>query len=77
MGDTTFDMGPGDTNRIAPKRCQGIGVGVGVGAGVKVEVGRGVSDGTSVPTEARAVSVPAAFAALAVSAMTVGRYSGG
>jgi len=77
MGDMTFDIGPGATKRIAPKRCQGMGVAVDVGRGVKVKVGRGVSDGNSVGMDAMAVSVPEAFTALAVNAITVGRYSGG
>ena len=77
MGDTTFDIGPGETNRIAPARCHGIGLAVAVGWGVGVSVALGVSEGGSVPVKATAVSVPAAFTAEAVSAMTVGRYSGG
>src|SRR5215510_15834165 len=77
MGDTTFDIGPGETNRMAPARCHGIGLGVAVGRGVDVRVASGVSDGGAVPVRAAAVSVPAAFTAEAVSAMTVGKYSGG
>jgi peptide subunit release factor RF-3 len=52
-------------------------VGVHVTGGVKVTVGSTVSVGERVGFKAIAVSVPERFAALAVRAMTVGRYSGG
>ncbi len=48
-----------------------------VAAGVGVSVGAGVSVGTSFGKEAAAVCVAKLLAASAVSAMTVGRYSGG
>ena len=76
-------MGPGEINRMAPSSCPGMDVGVWVGKGVDVCEGSGVIVGTNVLVgvltcvDAMAVSVPATFAASAVSTITVGRYSGG
>ncbi len=50
---------------------------VNVGWGVGLSVGRGVLEGRTVGVNASATSVPKTFAASAVIAMTVGRYSGG
>ena len=52
-------------------------VGVDVGIGVGVSVGSGVSVGGCSGVRALAVPVPERFAAATVSAMAVGRYSGG
>jgi len=77
MGETTLDMGPGDWICITAGSCPGMVVAVDVGRGVGVRVGRGVLVGVTVGVSAIAVSVPEMFAASAVSAITVGRYSGG
>jgi hypothetical protein len=52
-----------------------VGVKVALGRGVRV--GAGVSEGGKIGVKAKAVSVRELLAASAVSAMTVGRYSGG
>ena len=54
-----------------------VGKGVDVCEGRGVMVGSRVSVGMLIGVKAMTVSVPAIFAAWAVNAMTVGRYSGG
>src|SRR5688500_10310333 len=76
-GEITLDIGPGAQIRIAAGTCQGMAVSVKVGAGEGVRVGSGVFVSVGCGVRATAVSVPDLFAASAVSAMTVGRYSGG
>jgi len=77
IGDITFDIGPGDWICIAAGSCPGMVVTVNVGRGVGESVGRGVLVGRLVGVNAIAVSVPEMPAASTVSAITVGRYSGG
>jgi hypothetical protein len=77
IGETTFDMGPGDWISIAANSCPGMVVAVKVGFGLGVLVGLGISVGAWVGVRANAVSVIEIFAASAVNAITVGRYSGG
>jgi hypothetical protein len=77
IGETTFDIGPGDWISIAASLCPGIVVAVNVALGLGVRVGAGVSEGASLGVKATAVSVMDVFAAPAVNAITVGRYSGG
>lgn len=54
-----------------------VGKGVGVSEGSGEAVGSRESSGAMVGIDASAVSVPKTFAASAVKAITVGRYSGG
>ena len=77
IGEITLDIGPGAKSRIAAGLCPGIVVCVKVGRGVGLLVGSGVSVGDCCGVPAIAVSVPEMFAESAVSAMIVGRYSGG
>ena len=77
IGEVTLDMGPGAKIWIAAGSCPGIVVWVNVAWGVGLRVGRGVSEGNTGGVSARATSVPIIFAASAVRAITVGRYSGG
>jgi hypothetical protein len=77
MGETTFDIGPGAEISIAAGTCPGIVVCVKVGRGVGLSVGLGVSLGETLGVKAIAVSVAEVFTDSAVSAITVGRYSGG
>src|SRR5918993_3957043 len=77
MGETTLDIGPGAKIWIAAGSCPGIVVCVNVARGVGLRVGLGVLEGGMSGVKARATSVPSAFAASAVIAITVGRYSGG
>ena len=72
-----MDMGPGAKIWIAAGSCPGIVVCVKVGRGVGLNVGLGVLVGGKSGVRASATSVPKTFAASAVSAITVGRYSGG
>ena len=77
MGDTNLDIGPGAMNWIVAFLCPGMVVGVNVGKDVGLRVGSGISVGRSVGIEAIYVSVAAILTDSAVSAITVGRYSGG
>lgn len=77
IGEATLDIGPGAKIRIAADLCPGIVVCVKVGSGVGLSVGSGVSVGDCCGVRTMAVSVPEMFTESAVSAMTVGRYSGG
>src|SRR5688572_19953706 len=77
IGEITLDMGPGAKIWIAAGSCPGIVVWVNVAWGVGLRVGRGVWEGSTGGVSASATSVPILFAASAVSAITVGRYSGG
>ncbi len=77
IGEITFDIGPGEEIRIAAGSCPGIVVAVNVAFGRGVRVGAGVFVGGRTGVKAKAVSVSEIPAASAVSAMTVGRYSGG
>jgi len=70
-------MGPGAAISIAAGSCPGIVVIVKVGRGVGDNVGRGVRVGGEVGVRAITVCVPERFPASTVSAITVGRYSGG
>lgn len=54
-----------------------VGNGVGVCEGIRDGVGSRVSVDETVGMDATAVSVDMTFAASAVKAMTVGKYSGG
>lgn len=77
MGEVTFDIGPGAKIWIAAGSWPGMVVSVRVGIGVGLNVGSGVSVGGCVGVKAITVSVAETFAAPAVNAMIVGRYSGG
>ncbi len=77
IGETTLDMGPGDWISIAAGSWPGIVVAVNVAWGVGETVGSGVSVGAISGIDAIEVPVAEKAAASAVSAMTVGRYSGG
>jgi hypothetical protein len=77
IGEITLDIGPGAKIRIAADLCPGIVVCVKVGLGVGLRVGSGVFVGDCCGVRASAVSVSEMFAESAVSAMIVGRYSGG
>jgi hypothetical protein len=77
IGETTLDIGPGDWIWIAAGSWPGMVVAVDVGLGLGVSVGTGISVGKSVGRMVIAAWVAAAFAAYAVSAITVGKYSGG
>ena len=77
IGEINFDIGPGELNRTAAVAWPGMEVGVFVALGVNVRVGIGSSVGISVGVNAIAVAVPELFADSAVSAITVGKYSGG
>jgi hypothetical protein len=77
IGEITLDMGPGEKIWIAAGSCPGMVVAVKVALGKGVRVGAGVSEGESWGVRAKAVSVSEMRADSAVSAMTVGRYSGG
>jgi hypothetical protein len=77
IGEITLDMGPGAEIWIAAGSCPGMVVLVNVGCGVGLRVGLGVLVGGKLGVRASATSVPSAFAASAVWAITVGRYSGG
>jgi len=70
-------MGPGAEISIAAGSCKGMVVCVKVGWGLEVSVGLGVRVGAALGVSTRATSVPILFAEFAVSAITVGRYSGG
>ena len=77
IGEITLDIGPGAKIRIAADSCHGMFVCVNVGPGVGLSVGSGVLVARCGGVRAIAVSVPELFAESAVSAMIVGRYSGG
>jgi len=77
IGETTFEIGPGAKIWIAAGSCPGMVVFVDVGWGVGLRVARGVLEGRTVGVSAKATWVPKTFAASAVNAITVGRYSGG
>ena len=70
-------------NWTAPSACSGmdvaepVGKGVGVSEGMDVSVGSGVSVDLKTGVKASAVEVMDTFTALAVNAITVGKYSGG
>ena len=77
IGEITFDMGPGAWICIAACSCPGIVVAVNVGRGVGERVGRGVLVAELTGVKATAICVPEMPAASTVSAITVGKYSGG
>ena len=77
IGEITLDIGPGAKIWIAADSCHGIVVCVKVGPGVGLSVGSGVSVGDGCGVRAIAVPVSERLAESAVSAMAVGRYSGG
>jgi hypothetical protein len=72
-----LDMGPGAQIWIAAGSWLGMVVCVNVARGVGLSVGLGVLVGGKFGVRASDTSVPRMFAASAVRAMTVGRYSGG
>ena len=77
IGEITLDIGPGAKIRIAAGLCPGMVVCVNVGRGVGLSVGSGVLVEGCCEVGTTAVSVSEMFTESAVSAMTVGRYSGG
>ena len=77
IGEMTLDIGPGEVIWIAAGLCPGIVVAVKVGCVVGVRVGNGVFVGGIIGIDAIAVSVDETIAESAVSAITVGKYSGG
>jgi len=77
IGETTFDMGPGDWISIAASLCPGIVVAVNVDFGLGVRVGSGVWLGPTKGVKATRVCVIDVLAESTVNAITVGRYSGG